>query len=307
MSSINIKLPSELWSKILLQADLSFEELISVSKVCRQLHSLIFNEWFLQKYGLSPIQQDLVLHLNFAHPRNYSENAIPISQGGLQCKNASHQKQITREVNPLFHHTLKFVSSKQLSSITSKFILIEKITSSNSFSISFWLLLTDDDKNLQTIEFSFEDIPHYSESSDSHALTFDIAHGGKQIEFECCAPRGPRKRVVKDGSLVIGQWYFFTVVYSHKDKSKTPSLKIYEDCKELSELTSFKIPLAYEYYFNICIRGSAIMLADIAFWSRELNPMELKAIYQQRTSLDKVNLIQTILAMNHLKDEVSYF
>jgi hypothetical protein len=307
MSSCNTKLPSELWLKIFLQAKLSLKEVVSVSKVCRQFHRLIFNELFLQKCGFSPVQHDLVLHLNFAHQRNYSENAIPISQGGLQCENASLQRQAIIEANALFGHTLKVDNSKRSSHVTSKFVLNRKVTSSSSFSISFWLLLTDDNESVQSIEFSFEDTPYYSESCDSHTLIFDIAHGGTQIEFECCDSREHHKRILKESSLTIGQWFHFTMVYCHKDKSKAPLLKIYQDGKELYDFKNFKIPLTSEEYFKIYIRGSALMLADIALWSRELMPLELQVIYQQRTSLDKVNLIQSLLAMNQLKDQVSYF
>ena len=307
MSSSNIKLPVELWSKILLQAKLSLEELISVAMVSRQFYRLIFNKVFLRKCGVSPVQHDLILHLNFLHPRNYLENAIPISQGGLQCENAFHQMQVIIEANPLFGHTLKLNSSNHSSEITSKFVLNEKIISSNSFSISFWLLLIDDDRNLQTIEFSFEDIPYYYRSSDSHSLTFDVVHGGAQIEFECCDPREPRKKVLVDDPLEIGKWYHFTMVYSHKDKSKAPLLKIYQDWKKLYEFKNFKIPLTGKNYLKMYTRGSSIRLADIALWSRELTPLELKIIYQQRTSLDKVNLIQSLLAINYFEDDVSYF
>jgi hypothetical protein len=297
MSSSKSKLPPELWSKILLQAKLSLEELFSVATVCRQFYSIIFNELFLRKCGL-----------NFAHPRNCFENAIPISQNGLQCENAAlYQRQVFIEANPIFGHTLKFDSSKRSSEITSKFVLNQKITCSNSFSISFWFLLTNDDKNLQTIEFNFEDTPTYSTSSDSDTLTFDIVNGGAQIDFECCGRRERCKMTHKDASLAIGQWYHFAMVYSHKDKSKVPVLKLYQDWKELYECKNFKISLSSKDYFKIYTRISAMTLADIALWSRELIPLELKAIYQQRTSLDKVNLIQSLLAMNHFKDEVSYF
>lgn len=174
MSSCSPKLSPELWYEIFLHANLTLEEAISVSKVCRQFHHIILIESLLQRCQFSPIQYDLAVHLNLTNRRNCLANPIPVSQGGFENSNIFSSKEALIEANARFGHTLRVTSSKRSASIAARFALHRRVTHIDSFTISFWLLLTDTNPDAQKVEFSFEDSASHQRLINGPILPWSI-------------------------------------------------------------------------------------------------------------------------------------
>jgi hypothetical protein len=91
--------------------------------------------------------------------------------------------------------------------------------------------------------------------------------------------------------LETDQWHHLALVL----RVNKGSLTIYLDGEKYTEfepIQQFAIPFRYVsigFHFE---EGST---ADIGLWRRELWPTEVSAIYRQKTTLDKVDLLQEVL------------
>ncbi|CAF0954885.1 unnamed protein product [Didymodactylos carnosus] len=305
---INDIISTEILEKIFLSASsvtttLSFTDLLNISLTCHLWYELTLkNQWFLTKYFNDIYKKTLIECETFDDKFNSPVVKIADEWSFLgKCA----------VIHPIPNADYEDYSCTYFES---KIINEEK----QGWSICFWV---------RPLGCS-SDVYRYG-SDDDIILTLDAVGGQDKsfflrfhlnnqqcIYFTYCQGYSPDKQTVKfqlthdewnhliiqqknDGHLQLyanGQ----LVSLSLKEEENlnmlslyTPSL-LYEDDDELEQRQLFQLqPQLQLYFFTASSLSHSI--ADISVWSRALLSCEISAIYEQRTSINKVNIAKYLL------------
>ena len=96
--------------------------------------------------------------------------------------------------------------------------------------------------------------------------------------------------------IVPDKFYNISFIYEHLSTLQTSTLRLYVDGKKIWSNNAL-VPLATELVRAVEMQSmwnTNINLADVCFWQRELHPIEVRAIHDQKQTVDKVNVVNYI-------------
>lgn len=286
----------EIWQSIFLLIS-SFNDLICASMTCRRFRKLILNEWFLKKYFTEypKLFGDLIIYYSFSNValgQNPFYSSIKILKHGRYDNFVPDQSKIIIEKDSSFEYILKPIGN--FVKIRNDYDLFRNRTILETCSLSFWLFLCKRSLNEDSHWLTFtldliEDRPRKSRPITIYVnmkqhLEFYINHGGYIQAHHSNSPKLP-----------FNTWHHITVLIAQTSSNDT-SIELYLNSQKIAEYklwTRFRPP-----YHDISIEASLTdtYLAEICIWKRKLTMKEIKAIFEQKTTLKRVNFVTAILS-----------
>ncbi|UJR07851.1 hypothetical protein I4U23_012134 [Adineta vaga] len=286
MSSVecgSTKLPLELWQHVFILLP-SLEDLFRTSAVCHLFRSLILKNWFLKRYltkNRLRLKDNLQIWLKLSNKDNIYENSIPAEE--------SIAESITEccpEVKNFFYTKNKFFNHKPCLIHNNSKIHLNYLLGKTGFyqwTLSFWIFI----KNNQLLETVCIYLYYNIENPLQIILNFADA---------CVSMRDKKEEnIVRPcNQLQSGEWIHVAIVNVFEP---FPSVKLYIDGIEICEYIVLNYcllddPLSKLYISNECYFGR---LADLCFWSRQLSRIEICSIAEQKTSIDLVDIVKTLI------------
>ena len=292
----NSNLCDEIWQSIFLSIS-SFNDLISVSMVCRRFRKLILNEWFLRKYFAAhpKLFVDLIIYYNFsnvAEGQNPFYNSIKSIKRGQYDNSVPNQSEVIIEKDSSFDYILK--PMRDFVKIRNDYDLFRSRTILDTCSFSFWFLLckrrSNKDSHWLTLTLDLtEDRPRRSRpitiyvNTERH-LEFYVNNGGFIQLHHSNSP-----------ILQFDIWHNITVLIAQASPEDT-SIELYLNSQKLAE---FKVSRRFRPpYHDISIEASPTdtHLAEICIWKRKITAKEIKTMFEHKTTLNRVDFVTDILS-----------
>ncbi|CAF1580906.1 unnamed protein product [Didymodactylos carnosus] len=260
----------------------SFDQLLKFSTVCSQIRHLITNEWFLQKYYFS-FFHNVIIWCRFSN-ESIAGGGIDFLHNSVKTNIVGDKGMITWptlpqiELNGFFDHAPCLKFSDNNTRIEKRY----ELNAADSFSVSFWFLAAcRTDLPFIYIRFTNE---------ESRLSSFLRINDKNQLEF--CATR--TTGWITLGQLQMNEWHHIALVFL-PSSSETPTMKIYVNSNKTT-LEIHKLPIIGPFEsLKLELRYVNGSFADLAVWSTVLSSIEVRAIYDQKTTINKVNVAKYIL------------
>lgn len=289
-------LSDEIWQSIFLSIS-SRNDLICLSTVCRRFRKLILNEWFLRKYFAEHPKhfEDLIIYYNFSNValgQNPFFNSIKSLKRGQWDNFISDQSKMIIETDSSFDYILKTIGD--FVKIHNNYDLFRSRTILETCSLSFWFFLckrpSSKDSNWLTFTLDLiEDRPRRSRPITIYVnverhLEFYVNHGGYIQAQQSKSPK-----------LQFDIWHHITVVIAQTSPNDT-SIELYLNSEKLAEYKLWKRFLPPYHDISIEASPTDTHLAEICIWKRKVTVKEIKTMFEQKTTLKKVDFVTDILS-----------
>ena len=287
----NSDLLDEVWQSIFLSVS-RLKDLISLSTVCRRFRKLILNEWFLRKYFTehSKLFEGLIIYYNFSNVvqgRNPFCNLIQSFKRGKFDNFIADESKMTIEKDSSFNCIFKPIGD--FVEIHNNYDLFRSrtILETCSFSLWFFLCKRPSYKDSNWLRFTWdliEDRPQRSRPitvyvNHERHLEFYVNHGGFIQAQHSNLPK-----------LQLDIWHHITILIVQTSPDDT-SIELYLNSQKLAE---YKLQKRFRPpYHDISIEASTTdtHLAEICIWKRKITVKEIKAMFEQKTILKRVDLV----------------
>lgn len=290
------ELPDEIWHFIFLSIS-SFNDLVCLSKVCRRFRKLILNEWFLKKYFTEypKLFENLLIYYNFSNValgQNPFFNAIKSLKRGQLDNFIDDQNNMIIEKDSSFDYCLKTIGP--FVKIRNSYDLFRSRTILETCSFSFFFFLckrlSNNDSNWLTFTLDLiEDRPQRS-----RPITIYV-NAEQQLEFSINYGLCIQSQHSNSRKLQFDMWYHITVLIAQISPDDT-SIELYLNSEKLAEYKLCKRFRPPYHDINIEASLTDTRLAEICIWKRKLTVKEIKTIFEQQTTLKKVNFVPDILS-----------
>ncbi|CAF0752005.1 unnamed protein product [Adineta steineri] len=271
-SCINNILPPEILQKIFLLSAESLHDALHISTTCQLWRKLIFNPFFIEHYWIfddKHRKKGLIRWWNFNE--NIPDQNNPFRNCSItncflgKCANFRDDSEITEEEVPK-----------------------NTIDRGSDYTIAFWLLIPEIGDEPRCIFMVRDDDWDYTRSA---GVAIDETNFLSIVFASTISERIIQSNV----QMKPDQWYHIVLVQECIPGDEKPQQHLWINGKlELTE----KVPIAaFSSTAEVCFFFSILWnhsIADVSYWSRRLLPLEIRAIYEQKTSIDKVNMAKYI-------------
>ncbi|CAF1017145.1 unnamed protein product [Rotaria magnacalcarata] len=289
-------LSDEIWQSIFLSIS-SFNNLICLSTVCRRFRKLILNEWFLKKYFVEhpKLFGNLIIYYNFSNValgQNPFCNSIKSLKRGQWDNCINDQSEIIIEKDSSFDYSLKTIGD--FVKIRNDYDLFRSRTILETCSFSFFFFLckrpSSKDNSWLTVTLDLiEDRPRRS-----RPITIYV-NAERHLEFSVNYAFCIQTQHSNSPKLQFDMWYHITVLIAQTSPDDT-SIELYLNSQKLAD---YKLSKRFRPpYHDISIEASIrdTHLAEICIWKRKLTVKEIKTIFEQQTTLKRVDFVTDILS-----------
>ncbi|CAF1535842.1 unnamed protein product, partial [Didymodactylos carnosus] len=260
----------------------SLDQLLKLSTVCRTFRHLIINDWFLQKYYFSFFHK-LNIWCQFSNESTTSGDSDDFLHNSVKNIIDEEKTLINKSIPPEIE-TNGFFNHGPCLTFSDSCTHIEKCYELNAdnFSFSFWFLSRATHFDLPLMHIVFE--------NEQSRLSLRFRVHDNQLQFWIpCTPRW-----ITLGQWQINEWHHIAVVFVSLETPQT--IKIYLNSNKnvlkirtcsyvhVGPFRSLKVAIGY-------VNGS---FADFAVWSTILLPIEIRSIFHQKTTINKVNVAKYI-------------
>ncbi|CAF1091262.1 unnamed protein product [Adineta ricciae] len=275
-------LPPELWQQIFLFLP-SLEDLAQTSAVCRLFRNLILKEWFLKEYSTRQrlrFMDNLQIWFKFTERNNLYKNFVSADQT-IRSRSA----ETCPEVQNVFYTDKDFFYHLPCLRHNNSRISVHYELAANDFAqwtFSFWLIMCSSDhlKKL-SMEFSFENHTTLQLELDFHTGSIVITNTiEKFIEQDCT-------------QLELDKWIHFTLVLECKVNE---NIEVFLDGNRVLDYPCRDSPLPRHSLRRWNFRSWCYFgyLADFCLWAKKLANYEIRAIAEQKTSIDLVDTTKSV-------------
>ncbi|CAF3698632.1 unnamed protein product [Rotaria sp. Silwood1] len=301
MASSNSQLtnfPPEILVRIFCHID-SIKELLLVSRTCRRWRSIILDTWFQQHRFREFTRRHLIGHWKFENANNLGHDSSGIVQDRYTFTGQPRQ-------DTCF---LGFCASFDDRSSIDIPVYDLSLYQTDNFCVAVWVLTSRMTYDHRTAVGAWKpDNNHWLHLGHSNYYRAEnqVIISPALIQFECA---GERLETNKWFHLVALVSRFKQTLYVNGKLANTVDMSKYTDNlsvfkkhlvtdEMIKNWKEEKMQLPHTLHIGAKSFGFNFWLGevgDVSVWNRHLEPHEIKAIYEQKVTVDKVNISEHVL------------